>query len=273
MFDGARLRRFTAIDLAPNAAFLGGGIVVCGRRAHGERFTRGLLHETWEVRRGGSLVWGDALHLDGEIAAIIDNPACFDGAAGFATLILAPAGENPQKFVGAARAVQTIMTAPGNQRWCNVGRRRSRRPLARRRRDAIAPRLCRSRLPFARRSVGIAAPHAALFGMFDAGRTARWNLTPREKDKLLVAVAAMVAERRLRRGVEAQLSQAVALITDYVLEGARDGRGVAYLMRDGAAVIGREQVMEGVAEMIAEIQVEATFPDGTKLVTVHEPIR
>jgi urease accessory protein len=113
LFDGARLRRSTAIDLGPNAAFLGGGIVVCGRRARGERFTRGLLHETWEVRRGGSLVWGDALHLDGDIPAIIDNSACFDGATGFATLILAPAGEDPQKFVGAARAVQAIMTAPG----------------------------------------------------------------------------------------------------------------------------------------------------------------
>ena len=89
----------------------------------------------------------------------------------------------------------------------------------------------------------------------------------------MVSVAAMVAERRLRRGVRLNYPEAVALITDFVLEGARDGRGVAELMRDGAAVIGREQVMEGVAEMIAEIQVEATFPDGTKLVTVHEPIR
>ena len=99
------------------------------------------------------------------------------------------------------------------------------------------------------------------------------NLTPREKDKLLVAVAAMVAARRLERGVRLNYPEAVALITDYVLEGARDGRTVAELMRDGAAVLGRAQVMEGVAEMIHEIQVEATFPDGTKLVTVHEPIR
>ena len=99
------------------------------------------------------------------------------------------------------------------------------------------------------------------------------NLTPREKDKLLVAVAAMVAARRLERGVRLNYPEAVALITDYVLEGARDGRTVAELMRDGATVIGRAQVMEGVPEMIPEIQVEATFPDGTKLVTVHEPIR
>ena len=99
------------------------------------------------------------------------------------------------------------------------------------------------------------------------------NLTPREKDKLLVAVAAMVAARRLERGVRLNYPEAVALITDYVLEGARDGKTVAELMRDGATVLSRAQVMEGVPEMIHDIQVEATFPDGTKLVTVHEPIR
>ena len=99
------------------------------------------------------------------------------------------------------------------------------------------------------------------------------NLTPREKDKLLVAMAAIVARKRLERGVKLNHPEAVALITDYVVEGARDGRLVAELMRDGAGVVTRGQVMEGVAEMIPEIQVEATFPDGTKLVTVHEPIR
>ncbi|MBO6505753.1 MAG: urease subunit gamma [Kordiimonadaceae bacterium] len=99
------------------------------------------------------------------------------------------------------------------------------------------------------------------------------NLTPREKDKLLVSVAAMVAERRLARGVKLNYPEAVALITDFVVEGARDGRSVADLMAAGAEVISRDQVMEGIAEMIPELQVEATFPDGTKLVTVHEPIR
>ena len=99
------------------------------------------------------------------------------------------------------------------------------------------------------------------------------NLTPREKDKLLVAMAAMVARRRLERGVKLNYPEAVALITDFVVEGARDGRSVAELMRDGATVVRRAQVMDGVAEMVAEIQVEATFPDGTKLVTVHNPIR
>ena len=99
------------------------------------------------------------------------------------------------------------------------------------------------------------------------------NLTPREKDKLLVAMAAIVARRRLERGVKLNHPEAVALISAAVVEGARDGRTVAELMRAGAGVLARDQVMEGVPEMIHEIQVEATFPDGTKLVTVHNPIR
>ena len=99
------------------------------------------------------------------------------------------------------------------------------------------------------------------------------NLTPREKDKLLVAMAAEVARKRLARGVKLNHPEAVALISDYVVEGARDGRSVADLMSAGASVLTRDQVMEGVAEMIHDVQVEATFPDGTKLVTVHEPIR
>jgi urease subunit gamma/beta len=99
------------------------------------------------------------------------------------------------------------------------------------------------------------------------------NLTPREKDKLLVAMAAVVARRRLERGVKLNHPEAVALITDFVVEGARDGRSVAELMEAGAHVISADQVMDGIAGMIHDIQVEATFPDGTKLVTVHHPIR
>jgi urease subunit gamma len=99
------------------------------------------------------------------------------------------------------------------------------------------------------------------------------HLTPREKDKLLMAMAAEVARKRLARGVKLNHPEAIALISDFVVEGARDGRSVADLMQAGARVITRAQVMEGIAEMIHDIQVEATFPDGTKLVTVHEPIR
>jgi urease subunit gamma len=99
------------------------------------------------------------------------------------------------------------------------------------------------------------------------------NLTPREKDKLLIAMAAVVARRRLERNVKLNHPEAMALITDFVVEGARDGRSVSELMEAGAQVLTRDQVMEGIPEMIHDIQVEATFPDGTKLVTVHNPIR
>lgn len=99
------------------------------------------------------------------------------------------------------------------------------------------------------------------------------NLTPREKDKLFIAMAAIVARKRLERGVKLNHPEAIALITDYVVEGARDGRSVADLMEAGAHVITRAQVMDGIADMIHDVQVEATFPDGTKLVTVHNPIR
>jgi urease subunit gamma/beta len=98
-------------------------------------------------------------------------------------------------------------------------------------------------------------------------------LTPREKDKLLIAMAAQVARNRLARGVKLNHPEAIALITDFVVEGARDGRSVAELMQAGANVLTADQVMPGIAEMIPDIQVEATFPDGTKLVTVHHPIR
>jgi urease subunit gamma/beta len=99
------------------------------------------------------------------------------------------------------------------------------------------------------------------------------QLTPREKDKLLISMAAIVARRRLERGVKLNHPEAIALITDFVVEGARDGKSVATLMEEGAHVITVDQVMDGVAEMIHDVQVEATFPDGTKLVTVHDPIR
>ena len=99
------------------------------------------------------------------------------------------------------------------------------------------------------------------------------QLTPREQDKLLISLAAMVARNRLQRGVKLNYPEAIALISDFVVEGARDGKSVAELMAEGATVLTRDQVMDGIPEMIHDVQVEATFPDGTKLVTVHEPIR
>jgi len=98
------------------------------------------------------------------------------------------------------------------------------------------------------------------------------DLTPREKDKLLIFTAGLLAERRLARGLKLNYPEAVALISAAIMEGARDGKSVAQLMADGATILTRAQVMEGIAEMIPDIQVEATFPDGTKLVTVHHPI-
>ncbi len=103
-------------------------------------------------------------------------------------------------------------------------------------------------------------------------KKANMELTPREKDKLLIFTAALLAERRKARGLKLNYPEAVALISAFVIEGARDGKTVAQLMSEGRTVLTREDVMDGVPEMIPDIQIEATFPDGTKLVTVHEPI-
>jgi urease accessory protein len=113
LFDGARLWRETTVELGRDAGFLGGDILVFGRRARGERFTKGFLREVWQVRREGNLVWGDAVHLEDDIARIIDHPACFDGAAAFATLILAPFGRDPRGFLDSARTVQSAAAADG----------------------------------------------------------------------------------------------------------------------------------------------------------------
>jgi urease accessory protein len=113
LFDRARLYRETAVELGPGAAFLGGDILVLGRRARGERFTRGFLREVWQVRREGRLVWGDALHLEDDVAGIIGDPACFDGAAAFATMILAPAGREARAFLDGVREIQSATAASG----------------------------------------------------------------------------------------------------------------------------------------------------------------
>jgi urease accessory protein len=111
LFEGARLARETTVELDRDAGFLGGDIVVFGRRARGERFTRGFLREVWQVRRGGRLVWGDALHLENDVAGIIADPACFDGAAAFATMILAPGGRGPSGLLESAREIQSAARA------------------------------------------------------------------------------------------------------------------------------------------------------------------
>jgi urease accessory protein len=113
LFDRARLRRHTRVDLEGDGGFLGGGILVFGRIAMGERFREGLLHERWEVYRNGALVWGDALHVDGDVSAIMDDSSCFAGAAACATLILAPPKGDPRPFVEPGRAVQQLSAGEG----------------------------------------------------------------------------------------------------------------------------------------------------------------
>jgi len=113
LFDGARLQRETVIDLAPGSAFLGGDIVVFGRRARGERFANGFLREVWELRRNGYLVWGDALHLDDDVGRIIDDPVCFDGAAAFATMIFSPPAGDVRSLLDGARVVQGVCATTG----------------------------------------------------------------------------------------------------------------------------------------------------------------
>lgn len=113
LFEGARLRRETNIELAAGGGFLGGDIVIFGRRARGERFSCGFLREVWQVRRNGELVWGDALHLEGDIARVVDSAACFDGAAGFATMILSPPEGDARGVLDCARAVQSSSVGEG----------------------------------------------------------------------------------------------------------------------------------------------------------------
>ena len=113
LFDGARLQRETIINLAPGSAFLGGDIVVFGRRARGERFASGFLREVWELRRDNDLVWGDALHLEDDVGRIIDDPACFDGAAGFATMIFSPFARDARNLLDCARVVQAGCATTG----------------------------------------------------------------------------------------------------------------------------------------------------------------
>jgi urease accessory protein len=113
LFDGARLRRETTVDLAPGSAFLGGDIVIFGRRARGERFATGFLREVWELRRDGDLVWGDALHLEEDVARVVDHPACFDGASAFATMILSPPANDARSLLETARLVQSASATTG----------------------------------------------------------------------------------------------------------------------------------------------------------------
>ena len=257
LFDGARLRRRLDVELAASAALTLVESVVFGRVAMGEVAESGSFRDRWRIRRDGRLVFAEDVRLEGPRQTLAQK----SGRGGRARACDGPAPR------GRCRGAARRGPSRARGRALRMRRRRLERhagctvPLAR---SAGAPR--RSR-PLPR----IFPRHADAALLADLRHA--MNLTPREKDKLLIAMAAMVARRRLERGVKLNHPEAIALITDFVVEGARDGRSVAELMEAGASVLTPGQVMDGVAEMIHDVQVEATFPDGTKLVTVHDPIR
>ncbi len=231
--------------------------VVFGRAAMGEAMEQGLLADRWRLRRGGRLVFAEGVRLDGAIAEKLGRPAVAAGGIAIATVLVAPGTE---EVVAAVRALDKQFAGEvGISAWNGI---------------AVA-RLCAMDGAALRHDLVsvLAALGAAIAATLDSTEFAPMNLTPREKDKLLIAMAAIVARKRLERGVKLNHPEAVALISDFILEGARDGKSVAELMQKGAHVLTRAQVMDGISEMIHDIQVEATFPDGTKLVTVHNPIR
>jgi urease accessory protein len=279
LFDRARLSRRIDADLAVGADLLMAEAVVLGRAAMGEAMNQGFLTDRWRVRRAGRLVYADTARLDGAIAEKSGRLAVLGGGIAFATVLIAPGdeGQLAQKLEQ-VRARATVSKARPASRPGTASPWRGWSPAMARRCATIWSRCWRRS---ARRCRGFGQVEDAhdpekwepVFGKDHAQRKSAMNLTPREKDKLLIAMAAMVARRRLERGVKLNHPEAVALISDFILEGARDGRTVAELMQKGAHVLTRAQVMDGIAEMIHDIQVEATVPDGTKLVTVHDPIR
>ena len=240
-----------------DASLLFAEACIFGRSAMGETVRSGFFSDRWRVRVGGSLVFADAIRLDGAIAQSLAVPAAAAGGAAVASVLKVPGTE---ECVAAVRAFQQDFAGEvGASAWNGLVAVRC---------VAADGAVLRHDLAKVLAALGSRAVAATVDEL-----KAAMQLTPREKDKLLIATAAMVAQRRLARGVKLNHPEAVALISDFILEGARDGRTVAELMERGAHVLTRAQVMDGIAEMIPEIQVEATFPDGTKLVTVHEPIR
>ncbi len=263
LFDQARVSRKIEIDLAETASLLLCEIVVFGRAAMGEKMLTGSFVDRWRLRRGGRLVFAETVRLDGDIGEKLARPAMAKGGVAIGTALIVPGDE---------ALVTRIREASESLRW------RGRR--LRLERLCNGPLLCARCGKTSRRHDRGARQHrrsgaAAAVAQLDLKNATECphESFPREKDKLLISMAAMVARRRLERGVKLNHPEAIAIISDFIVEGARDGRTVADLMKAGAEVITRAQCMDGIAEMIHDIQVEATFPDGTKLVTVHEPIR
>ena len=272
LFDGARLERRLEVETSGEAELLIAETLVFGRLAMGEIRIDASVKNSWRVRRDGQLVFADETRID-HAGATLERKAVGAGARALSTIVaLSPNIEARLPDLRAALKRRRLR----RREWRKRLRRTDRRSPSRRILRPIAHGPCRVHC----RAWRTKAAAVALRGR-EICRTAKtyeegrgpMNLTPREKDKLLIAMAAMVARRRLERGVKLNHPEAVALITDFVVEGARDGRSVAELMEAGAHVVSADQVMDGIASMIHDIQVEATFPDGTKLVTVHHPIR
>src|SRR5579883_1145135 len=289
LFDAAALDRVLEVELDETSGFLAVESLVFGRASMGERVSGLRLHDRVHITRNGVPLVFDAIRITGDADALLHRPAIAAGARAPRSFI--PRPTLPAACPRCERRWRAQRPAPASMARCSPPA--SSQPMPPRCAAMSSPHsapcatvLCPG--------CGFADPSGSLrgaerrsnllragdrFAPAEAGarndpiRGADMNLTPREKDKLLIAMAAMVARRRLERGVKLNHPEAIALITDFVVEGARDGRSVADLMEAGAHVITRDQVMEGVADMIHDVQVEATFPDGTKLVTVHEPIR
>ena len=259
LFNRSGLARSLSADIEGDATLLAAEAIILGRTAMGEIVDEVWATDTWRIRRDGKLIFADGLRLVGDATAIMAGGATGQGAIAFATLVLA--APRAESMLGLARAVLAGNNGEaGASAWNGILVARLIAATG----QALRADLVRA---------GRGAPRDCRCRGFGNAEGEPMNLTPREKDKLLIATAAMVARRRLERGVKLNYPEAIALISDFVVEGARDGRTVADLMEAGAHVVSRAQVMEGIAEMIHDVQVEATFPDGTKLVTVHHPIR
>ena len=241
-----------------------------GRAAHGEEMTGGYITDSWRVKKDGRLIWADRFRVTDDMFPHLHRKALLSNCTAIGTLIyFGPHLDARLEFlrdVAPSLQCHCAATSVGGLIIVRFAARTSDRP------QAGPPRLSP---PVRRKSWDQARSGCRRCGRVEAAHEAEtpMNLTPRERDKLMIALAAMVARGRRARGVKLNYPESIALITDFVMEGARDGKSVAELMSEGGKVLTREQVMEGIPEMIHEIEVEATFPDGTKLVTVHDPIR
>eukprot|EP01037_Dinobryon_pediforme_P007055 gene7055-7118_t len=252
LFRDAHFVRNLRVHLAGSTRLTMLESVVLGRKASNEAATRGILRDVWRICRDEKLVFAENMALGPDLTKQLAHAATTLGGMSMATLLhISPDAES--KIVSVRHSLEGAPCQCAASAWNGmvVVRFLSDQPELLRKAAAHTLRMLRGR--------DLPKPNM--------------NLTPREKDKLLIAMAAQVARNRLARGVKLNHPEAIAIITDYVVEGARDGRSVADLMEAGAHVVTAGQVMDGIAEMIHDIQVEATFPDGTKLVTVHHPIR